>query len=404
MGRDTIEGGDGADTLRGGIDPDLIKGQNGNDTIFGDDGDDRLFGNAGLDSLEGGAGRDVINGGTEIDTLSGGDNDDWLVAIDDQNFDSLRGGAGRDNFWRDVGVSASDTALDLEAADADHGVRQFANAGADKSLNGDAIPGPVYPVELVTASFANNPLFSAAGPLGTDITQGGVADCKVITALAAMAITAAPATNWAIRRALVDFGDGTYGFHLGDNFYRVDAILPLKQGDPSMPQYANLGPEGSIWVALTEKAVALANPNTPGAANYQSLSSIGVDTVFGLFGSSSTGTPFISSYANPAALQNDVVQRLSGPTPQYVTVTFSAETSIFLTGAYVSNHAYTVWALRYNGDGQPDGVILRNPWGSDVGNTGLAITDNNPNDGLVGISFFALISSRGRLNWGARVP
>lgn len=404
MGRDTIEGGDGADTLRGGVDPDLIKGQNGNDTIFGDDGDDKLFGNAGFDTIEGGAGQDVINGGSETDTLSGGDHDDWLVAIDDENFDSLRGGPGRDNFWRDVGVNNSDINLDLGAPDADHGVRQFANAGADKTLNGDAIPGPAYPAELGTASFANNRLFSSDGPLGTDITQGEVSDCKVITALSAMAINTSPASNWAIRRAIVDLGDGTYGFHLGDKFYRVDSILPLKQGDPSMPQYANLGPQGSVWVALTEKAIALANPNTPGAPNYQSLSSLGVDTVFGLFGSANRGTPTFRSYGTSLALGADVAQRLSGPTPQYLTVSLSAENNFALQVRFISNHAYTVWALTYDSRGNVDGVILRNPWGTDTGSTGLRTSDDNPNDGLVQMFFADLIFSGGRLNWGTRVP
>ncbi len=52
---------------------------------------------------------------------------------------------------------------------------------------------------------------------------------------------------------MVDFGDGTYGLHLGPNFYRVDALLPLKRDNPSVPHYANLGPGGSIWVSVAEK-------------------------------------------------------------------------------------------------------------------------------------------------------
>jgi Ca2+-binding RTX toxin-like protein len=405
MGLDTIEGGDGADTLRGGTEADVVRGRNGNDTIFGDDGDDKLFGDTGFDTIDGGRGSDVVNGGSGTDTLTGGDDDDWIVAIDDENLDSLRGGNGRDNFWRDIGATNSDIVLDVGASDADHGVRQFINPGADRTLNGDVIPGPAAPADLAIASFANNPLFPAAGPSGTDINQGQVSDCKVVSGLSALARNHRAGTNWAIRRAMVDFGDGTYGLHLGSNFYRVDAQLPLKRDDPSVPHYANLGPEGAIWVSIAEKGIALASPRIPGSPRYEDLSSTGADAVFTLFGSSQVGTPLLQTYALYTSLEEDLIQRFTGPNPQYLTISLIDSAGGGLGRRYVTDHAYTVWDMTFDVTGRPENLILRNPWGTDLGNFQRLYSDDNPNDGLIVLPVAALFNSRtGRLNWGTRVP
>ena len=51
-----------------------------------------------------------------------------------------------------------------------------------------------------------------------------------------------------VRQLVVDFGDGTYGVHLGNNFYRVDADLP-RPAPPAttsvMPSLATKDPCGS---------------------------------------------------------------------------------------------------------------------------------------------------------------
>lgn len=405
VGRDIVEGGDGADTLRGGPDADVVRGQNGNDTIFGEDGDDRLFGNAGFDTLDGGGGRDVVNGGAGTDTLAGGDDDDWLVAIDDENFDTVRGGTGRDNFWRDIGVANSDVLVDMSPGDADHGVRQFANPGADRTLNGDEIPGPAAPADLAIASFASNPLFSAVGPSGTDISQGDVSDCKVVSGLSALARTNRAGTNWAIRRAMVDFGDGTYGLHLGPNFYRVDARFPLSRSNSSIPHYANLGPEGSIWVSVAEKGIVLAASRVAGSPQYEDLGSVGADTVFALFGSAQVGTPLISSYTSFDALRQDITQRFVGANPQYLSISLNNDTLGSLGRRFVTGHAYTVWDLTYGADGGLENIIIRNPWGTDHGGAQRLYSDEDPNDGFIALPVAALFNSQtGRLNWGIRVP
>ncbi len=403
LGLDTLDGEDGDDTILGGAFADVIRGGHGDDSIDGEAGEDRIFGGSGYDTLRGGPGRDLLNGGDHLDNLDGGDGDDWLVAIDDLSLDRLTGGAGKDAFWRDLGVISSDIVTDLSAADADNGISSFANAGADRTLDGDAIAGPAFTAGLATASFAGNPLFSSFGPRGTDINQGVVSDCKVVSGLAALTRDTAGDSGWAVRRSIVDFGDGTYGVHLGANFYRVDAVLPLAAGSTA-PNYANLGAENSIWVSIAEKAIALADQRTPGSPDYADLASTGADEVFAFFGSASTGVPIIrTSYASAAALGSDIVRRFRAASPQYLTVSLSDSSTGTLGQKFVVGHAYTVWALNFNGAGGLASVVLRNPWGVDTGNFRVSYRDANPNDGLVTITVAELYSSQGRLNWATRV-
>ena len=402
-GNDRVWGDDGNDGILGGALADVIRGGRGDDTIDGEAGEDRIFGGSGYDTLRGGPGRDLLNGGDHLDNLDGGDGDDWLVAIDDLSLDRLTGGAGKDAFWRDLGVISSDIVTDLSAADADNGVSSFANPGADRTLDGDAIAGPAFTAGLATASFAGNPLFSSFGPRGTDINQGVVSDCKVVSGLAALTRDTAGDNGWAVRRSIVDFGDGTYGVHLGANFYRVDAVLPLAAGSTA-PNYANLGAENSIGVSIAEKAIALADQRTPGSPDYADLASTGADEVFAFFGSASTGVPIIrTSYASAAALGSDIVRRFRAASPQYLTVSLSDSSTGTLGQKFVVGHAYTVWALNFNGAGGLASVVLRNPWGVDTGNFRVSYRDANPNDGLVTITVAELYSSQGRLNWATRV-
>ena len=72
---------------------------------------------------------------------------------------------------------------------------------------------------------------------------------------------------------------------------------------------------------------------------------------------------------------------------------------------YVVNHAYRVWDMTSDAAGNPDDLIIRNPWGSDHGIFQRTYSDENPNDGLIVLSVAALFNSiGGRLNWGTRVP
>ena len=423
LGNDTIKGGSGIDLIGGGEGNDKIDGGTYDDAIYGEGGADFLLGGGGYDTIYGGPGNDNINGGEGVDRLYGGEGDDWIIAIDDQYYDHLTGDAGRDIFWRDkdprpapVGTEG-DRLEDLTNEDADQAVAAFVNVGADRVLDGDRIPGPAFPAVLATKTFTTNPLFSSNGPKGTDINQGAVGDCKVVSALAALARDNGPGNSWAIRKNMVDFGDGTYGMNLGGTFYRLDNVLPLSQGSQTRPNYANLGPEDSLWIAIAEKGIAMADPRTPGVFQYSDLSSTGADEVFRFFGSAQTGVPFLNSrlpggYANANALGTDILQRFTAPQPQYITVSFGDSFDEVvgpprvpgtLGRKFITNHAYTLWALNLNAQGQIASLVLRNPWGTDKSNFRVTYSDGNPNDGLVTVTLAELFSSKGRLNWASRV-
>lgn len=430
-GNDTIEGGLGNDRIDGGADDDGIDGGAGLDRILGGSGNDTIHGGAdmdfvlggtGFDTLHGDAGNDTLNGGDAIDSLFGGEGDDWLVAIDAFGFDEMTGGSGRDIFWRDLISGGTDDLLQdfLVAEDFDNAVDAFAT-GMDRTLNGDRAAGPAFPAGLRTADFSANPLFSSNGPRGSDINQGVVSDCKVVSSLAALARDTGPGAAWAIRRAMVDFGDGTYGLNLGGTFYRVDGVLPLAPNTNSVPNYARLGPQNSIWVSIAEKGIAFADQRTQGQPNYADLSSTGADEVLRFFGSASTGVPFLrlrannGGYASAAALGADILARFSGPNPQYLTVsladspdeTFRPNGQTLAAGTlgrkFVTNHAYTLWSVVTDGAGRLTAVVLRNPWGTDKGNFAVTYSDGNSNDALVRVTLAELYSSKGRLNWGTRV-
>jgi len=445
--KDTIMGDDGDDTILGGFGNDRILGGNDDDTIDGEVGNDRIEGGAGNDTIHGGFGadfilggsgsdtlhgdfdNDTINGGTDTDALFGGNGDDWLVSIDDSGPDQMTGNGGRDIFWRDlISVGVGDAIQDFDAVrDFDNAVGSFAT-GMDRTLNGDRKAGPAFPAGLQTADFSANPLFPNSGPRGSDINQGAVGDCKVVSALSALARDTGPGEAWAIRRAMVDFGDGTYGMRLGGQFYRFDGILPLRAGSNSSPNYANLGPGNSIWVCLAEKGIVLADQRVAGSPNYADLGSTGADEVFRFFGSATTGVPFLrrsnnpdipandasGGYASAAALGADIVSRFTGPNPDYLTVSLgdsndevaranNQRTPGTLGRKFVVRHAYTVWNIVTDGAGGLTAVILRNPWGTDKGGTRLTYSDNNPVDALVRVTLAELYASKGRLNWGTRV-
>jgi Ca2+-binding RTX toxin-like protein len=275
-GNDTLIGGGGDDYLVGGTGRDVIKGMGGADTCDGSDGDDAIVGGDGSDYLWGQNGNDNIVGGAGTDRLYGGPGDDTLVTIDYGTTDYADGGAGRDTVWTDkmpampVPFQPQQWKYDAyttPATEKVQAVEAFAN-GADRTLNGDTIADPVTGFGIgfgTLVNFAANPLFGPSGPVSDDVQLGSMwGDSWLLSPLQAMTVN----NKHAIRQMVADFGDGTYGVKLGNNFYRVDADLWSYSGGPSMC-FAQLGGlEGSLWVALIEKAYA---SYRTGANSYASL-------------------------------------------------------------------------------------------------------------------------------------
>ena len=382
-GNDYLEGYNAADYLDGGAGNDKLVGYGGNDSLFGGDGNDVLRGMDGDDTMVGGNGNDRLNGGAGLDKMWGGNGDDVIVAIDGGYNDVAQGDAGRDVIWTDSLLWMRDSTPGANSLDRVHRVTSFAN-GADRTLNGDRIADPTVLSGHTYKRFSGRELFSSVGPRGTDIDQGGLGDCWLMAGLSAIALD----NSRAISQNVVDFDDGTYGVRLGNQFYRVDDDLPVTSLSATNPAYAGFGAEGSLWVAIVEKAYA---HYRTGANSYASLEGGWSVHVNRAFGSTAAGEKAISSYSSATALANDIYTRWNSF--QAVTIGFAGG-SVAAGSPLVNNHMYTVWSVTRNSAGVVTSITLRNPWGTDGGG------NDGVNDGLITVTPAQLFGSTGRVNWG----
>lgn len=367
-GNDYLQGGSAADYFEGGFGDDILLGMGGNDQLHGQEDDDRLNGREGNDTLSGGSGNDV------------------LISIDGTVADTIHSGTGWDTIWIDQLPSTRDSVSDSTSQDFVQYVTSFANA-ADKSLNGDRIGDPSAKAGQTYKTFSNRPLFASSGPNPDDINQGYLGDCYYLAGLAAIADDS-PQT---LRNFIVDFDDGTYGVRLGNKFYRVDNDLPVHNQSSTSPAYAGFGAEGSLWVAVAEKAFA---HYRYGSNSYASIEGgWGVEANLA-FGATSTGNFDFRTYASAADLAGQIYTQWSANNS--VTIGFlSVRTSAGATAPLIMSHMYTVMSVNRDLQGAVTSLVLRNPWGIDgTGN------DGNTQDGLVTVTPDQIYGIYGRINWG----
>lgn len=377
-------------TARGNDGNDTLTGTDRGDKLVGGTGDDKLVGGAGDDLIRGFEGNDTLIGGAGSDTMEGRDGDDVLVAIDDGATDSATGGPGDDVVWADDNGDTWDRVADeSEAA----WVGWFAN-GADRTLDGDAIDDPDADPALVEAGFEYKTfagdLFAAGGPSIDDIGQGRIGDCWLLSGLAVIAYD----NPTAIRRHVVDFGDGTYGVHLGDSFYRVDADLPVSTDYPQNPAYARLGGGGSLWVAIAEKAYAQFRTLDGVTNSYKAIDGGFPLEVNVAFGATDADWKNFSDYASAEELGADLYARWNN----YEAMTmgfYEIPAGVSLIGG----HAYTLSQVDTDADGNVVSVTVRNPWAVD-GQVEGAAADANPGDGYVTLDIHTLYTVSGSVAWG----
>jgi hypothetical protein len=385
-GNDVMWGGEGNDVLLGGDGHDWMTSDHGNDIIAGGAGNDVLLGGAGDDYLFGEAGNDRLFGHAGNDRHYGGAGNDVIVSIDGAFGDFVDSGDGVDTVWIDRVGYSPDSFVGSSLYDMVQEVASFAN-GADRTLDGDRIADPTagYRYQQV----ANAPLFSNSGPQMTDVYQGQVGDCWALAGLSAIARD----NPQAIRHNVVDFGDGTYGVRLGNNFYRVDNDLPVAPN--GQLAYAKLGADNSMWVAIVEKAFA---HYRTGANNYASLNNGWSIDVNRAFRSASAGRRQFTAYSSAAELANDIAYR--SDSGQAVTVAVMSDRQGRLNAALgaplIMNHQYTVASVQRNSVGAVVSITLRNPWGFD----GSMTRDASPNDGFVTVAPDQLFAHLGEVNWG----
>lgn len=276
VGDDTIVGNYGQDTIHGGDGADDIAGSGGSDTIYGGAGADNLRGHGGNDKLYGEAGNDSLNGGSGNDTLNGGSGNDFLMAIG-LGTDALTGGAQWDYTWRDSNDSLSDLTEGEDVRGYQHVVSSFHSvAGYSTGLDalGEDLPEPAVVAghdALVTkVDYASSPLFGPAGPRKQDVDQGSVGDCYFLARLGSVASS----DPEYIRNSVAPLGDGSYVVRFWDDkaphkpvYVRVDADLWTRTST-GRPIYAGVLANGGSWVAIMEKAYAVARK---GQLSYASI-------------------------------------------------------------------------------------------------------------------------------------
>ena len=385
-----FKGGAGADRFSAALTglPVRADGAGGNDALLGGTGKDLLTGGPGSDTLTGGPGADRLNGGAGDDQLLGGAGDDTLVAVDDGTADLADGGAGRDVLWVDKTGAATDQTPGVAAGDAVEAVDRF--VAGDRTLDGDRLADPAGARSARTV--AANPLFAGdwgpggraptagfSGPTAADIKQGSLGDCWLMAGLGAIAQDS-PTT---LRQRVVDFDDGTYGVKLGTKVYRVDNDLP---------GYAGLGRDGSMWVAVTEKAFATYRSERYGLTpSYAYLTGGWGREVNQAFGNAWGGFRMFSRSDDAPALADLIAEKVEAKEAVTIGILRAAAGSPLL-----NSHMYTVMSVQRDGRGKVVSLTLRNPWGRD----GKATNDGNAKDGLVTVTPDQIAASSGAVNWG----
>jgi len=246
------------------------------------------------------------------------------------------------------------------------------------ALDGADLPDPVSDPYFTYKRFSDRPLFSDAGPKGDDVSQGMVGDCFVM----AVFLSTADLDPTRVRESVVDLGDGTYAVQFGlgkaKKFVRVDGDLPVWPDDQS-PAYAGLGREGSMWVAVMEKAYAMYRRG--GVRGYAGLDGGWMKETYNLLGSASRTARTNSSDLLIHYIQAELSAGRS--------VTYA--TDVPSSGApLIGSHAYSVIGVDVDASGNPVSIRLRNPWGVDGAGT------DGADDGYVTVTAHqALVSLMG---------
>jgi hypothetical protein len=205
------------------------------------------------------------------------------------------------------------------------------------------------------ASYASDPLFGPNGPAYTDMQQGDLGDCYLVSSLGAIA----KASPQAIENMFVNNGDGTYTVRFYVNgvadYVTVNTSLPTYGGGPI---YEGLGAGNGLWLPLAEKAYAqwneTGNEGRDGTNTYASIEGGWMSDVDAqVLGASAQDYFNLSGNAQQA-----LIAGMTDPTDA-VTIATNASTS--RSSGLFGDHAYMV--LGYN---SANGTFqLYNPWGMD---------------------------------------
>ena len=224
-------------------------------------------------------------------------------------------------------------------------------------------------------SFAGRPLFGDAGPVAEDVNQGAIGNCYYLATLAAVARL----DPGRIRQSVVDLGDGTYAVQFdrdGDKVYvRVDADLPAWGGGDSLA-YAGFGAQGSMWVAVMEKAFSYFRTRE---LSYGSQS-------WGWMSEGADALGIASRSRFSATSGQNLLQSLASELTSGKAVTYAAG-EVGAGAPLIAYHAYTAVSVGYDSQGNPSTLLLLNPWGVDGAGS------DGSNDGYVTVTAAQALAS-----------
>ncbi len=207
----------------------------------------------------------------------------------------------------------------------------------------------------------NSPLYSASGPLASDVRQGGIGDCYLLAAM----VSVANVESALIKSMITDNGNGTYGIRFygtGDDplYVTVNNQLPSSGRATSV--------SGGNWVSLLEKAYVEYEVQM-----YNELNSYaGIEGGWGSGLTAITGKNLTTHYSYSSTLatwtstiKNNVINALNNKQEvMYASFLNVKDPTNGLTDL-VSGHMYSV--LGYNS--AKDTILLRNPWGDAGGSS-----------------------------------
>jgi hypothetical protein len=326
--------------------------------------------NSGLTAVvyeSGSVGNSISSAGMNSAYLYAGSGNDTLVAVGG-GAAVLLGGSGLDSFWCDssdtiVGTNAAET-----AAQSVHVISSFSQPTSTSNItlqvDGQVLPEPIAGAPY-SSNFVNNPLWTGV-PKYNDVFQGQAADCYFLAGLSALADT----DPNLLLQSIVPLGDGSYAvrFYRGGTatYWRIDAQLPMG----GSPIYANVTPNGALWVALLEKAFT---EFRTGEDSYASINNGWMDEAYTAITNNSY------SMTSTAGSADSLAQSMASSLAAGNAVTAATLTSEPSGSPMVSNHAYNIHSVtNVNGTWY---VTVYNPWGWDG-----TSWDANTYDGLLTVT------------------
>jgi hypothetical protein len=242
--------------------------------------------------------------------------------------------------------------------------------GADNPQQ--AFCGVIYASNMPKYTHTDAPLFNNGTPQASDVCQGAVGDCYLLSALADVAYN----NPDYIKSMIWSNGNGTYGVR----FYDVDNQKPIYVTvDDELNQYAagwgnywswQVTGDGAAWVSLIEKAyveyAVIMNKHAyidvPAQNSYSSI-----------YGGWSNGLSAITGLGvkNYSAQSYSTVDQWDAEVNTTITVAVNNHTNVMYdshvdtydaNGKHnlIANHIYSVLGV----DSANGNLILRNPWGN----------------------------------------